>query len=155
MLSERVVAIKKRYGLPFLLENVVQLLPEEEGDYSEAAFLNTLVARTGCGLLLDAYNLECDAHNNDLDIQRFLDELDLSPVREVHLAGGVEHRGFMLDIHSRLVGQSTINLGREIVKGSGGNVRAVTYEFLPQAVPALGREAIVAELTQLRQIFCD
>ena len=101
-------------------------------------------------MIVDAYNLECDAHNQGLDVPAFLEELDMSPVRELHLAGGVQHKGFHLDIHSNPTRESTLELGLEIVRRSP-NLRVVTFEFLKEAVPLLGHDAICNELTRLRQ----
>src|SRR5205823_101733 len=97
MVCARVQALQERYPVPFLLENIVHILPDHPAEYTDAAFLNALTARTGCNLILDIYNLECDAHNTGFDIPAFLDELDLSAVRELHLACGVEYRGLLLD----------------------------------------------------------
>ena len=150
MLSERVTAIQRRYPMPFLVENIIHMLPDYPGDYSEAAFLNALVARTGCGLILDVYNLECDAHNHGLDIGAFLAELDLTKVREVHVACGSEYRGFLLDAHSRTTRQTTVDLANRVIEGAGGAVEVVTYELLREAVPALGYDRIEDELRMLR-----
>jgi uncharacterized protein (UPF0276 family) len=150
MICERVYRIQKRYRLPFLLENVVYLLPDRDADYSEAGFLNAITARTGCGLLLDIYNLECDAYNRGLNIPGFLDELNLDPVRELHLAGGIVHKGIKLDVHSKVTQDSTIALAREALAIARG-VKAVTYELLPEAVPLLGEVAIAQELQRLSQ----
>jgi uncharacterized protein (UPF0276 family) len=153
MVSERVLAIRERYGLPFLLEHAITLLPEPDGEYSHAGFLNALVERTGCGLILDAYNLECDAQNWSLDILAFLDELRLESVREVHLANGVELRGVRLDVHSRTTRESTRTLAERIVTGARGAVQAVIYELMREAVPMLGHDVIVGELRRLRSQF--
>lgn len=110
MLCGRVNEIQDRYGLPFMLENVVHMLPDYPGDFTEAGFLNALSSKTGCGILLDVYNLECDVHNHGWDIEKFLGELDLKAVREIHIAGGVLHKGMKLDVHSRLTADSTIEL---------------------------------------------
>src|SRR5580692_2553000 len=111
LICERVQAIQKRYGVSFLLEHVIRLLPDMPSKFTPAGFLNAITSRTGCGLILDAYNLECDAFNQGLDIPAFLDELDLAPVRELHLAGGVQHKGFQLDVHSRPTRDTTLALG--------------------------------------------
>jgi uncharacterized protein len=148
MVAERITAVQERYGLPFLVENVVHLLPDYEGDYSEAGFLNALSEATGCGLLLDVYNLQCDAANHGFDIAGFLDELALDRVVEVHVAGGVKHRGFTLDVHSRPMLDSTLELARRLV-ARAPNVRVVTYELLQEAVPALGHDRIAGELDRL------
>ena len=62
------------------------MLPDPDGDYDEAGFLNELCKRTGCGLVLDVYNLECDEHNHGLDIDRFLGALELGAVHELDVA---------------------------------------------------------------------
>jgi len=153
LVCERVRKIRERYPLPFLLENIVNVVPGAPGELSEAAFLNALADRTGCGLILDTYNLEVDAHNHGLDIQAFLGELKLQNVREVHVARGVEHNGFLLDVHSQLARESTIRLAQQVVRGAAGNARLVVYEFMPEATDGLGRDNIGAHLCDLRAAF--
>ena len=153
MVCERVSAIQERYGIPFLLENTVHVIPDCPSDYSEAGFLNELTDRTGCGLILDAYNLECDAHNHGFDIPAFLDELRHDSVRELHVACGVEHNGILLDVHSQLARNSTVDLAQEVVRRSEGSAQVVVYEFMPEAIPGLGHPAIAEQLRRLRAAF--
>lgn len=145
MLCPRIEHLRARYGLPFLLENVVHLLPDPAGQYSEAAFLNELTKSTGCGLIVDAYNLRCDAHNYGLDIDAFLAELNCDAVREIHVAGGVSRGSLLLDVHSRLVAPETLSVARAILDRSP-QVDVTTYEVMREAVPVLGRSAIAAEI---------
>jgi len=154
LVCERVRRIQQRYDKTFLLENIIHMLPEYPGDYTAAGFLNALVARTGCGLILDIYNLECDAHNHGFDVDAFLSELDLTPVRELHLACGAEFRGFLLDAHSQVTRPSTVALARQVIAAAGGSVRVVTFELLREAVPAVGYERIAGELGRLRAELC-
>lgn len=153
MVCERVNTIQERYKIPFLLENIVHVIPDFPSDYSEAGFLNALTNRTGCGLILDVYNLECDAHNHAFDIPAFLNELQSTNIRELHVACGVEHDGFLLDVHSQLPRRSTIELAQRVVRESAGSARVVIYEFMPEAVPGLGYDAIAEELDRLRAAF--
>lgn len=152
MVCERVNAIQDRYRMPFLLENIVHVIPDFPGDYNDAGFLNALTERTGCGLILDVYNLECDAHNHGFDVQAFLQELNKECVRELHVACGVEHNGFLLDVHSQLTRSSTVALAQQVVRQSP-NAEVVIYEFMPEAVPGLGYDAIAAQLARLRDAF--
>ncbi len=151
LICERVEALQRRYGLPFLLENVVHVLPDYPGAYTDAAFLNALTTRSGCGLILDVYNLECDAQNQGFNIAAFLDELNIAPVRELHLACGVEHRGYLLDVHSRQMRDSTLALAQQVLAMPGATVRVALYELLAEAVPVLGHDTIAAELVRLRE----
>jgi uncharacterized protein len=150
LICERVTRIQARYKVPFLLEHVIQLLPEEPAQFTPAGFLNEIISRTGCGLIVDAYNLECDAHNQGLDIAAFLDELNLSAVLELHIAGGVQLNGFQLDIHSRPARDSTLDLALDII-ARARNLRTVTYEFLKEAIRPLGHDAICSELVRARK----
>ena len=150
LLCPRIQALQRRYGIPFLVEHVAGLLPESPAEYSHAAFLNALTRETGCGLLLDAYNLECDAHNHALDIAAFLNEVELASVRELHLAGGVRYKDARLDVHSRLTEESTLALGLEIIARCP-QLELVTFEFMREAVPVLGHDAICGELLRIRE----
>jgi uncharacterized protein (UPF0276 family) len=145
--------MQDRYKLPFLLENVVHVIPDAPGAYTDAGFLNEMTRRTGCGLILDVYNLECDAHNHGFDIQGFLDELEMSNVRELHVARGVEDNGFLLDVHSQIAASSTVALAQKVVRESEGNAKVAVYEFMPEAVPGLGYDAITDQLHRLRAAF--
>jgi len=148
MICGRVCAIQKRYPAPFLLENVVHLLPDAPGTYSDAQFLNQIAARTGCGLILDVYNMECDAINYGFDVNAFLGELKLENVREIHLAGGTAFGGLQVDVHSRVTAPSTVALAADVMSRAP-QVQAVTYEYLKEAVPKLGHDAICGELARL------
>ncbi len=153
MISERVDDIQRRYAVPFLLENVVNLFPEyPRADLTPAGFLNAIARRTGCGLILDVYNLECDAHNHHLDIDAFLDELDFGAVREIHLANGVVHRGLLLDVHSRRTRPETLTLTDEVLTRATA-AEVIVYELLPQAIESMGDDGIESELTLLRGRF--
>jgi uncharacterized protein len=151
MVCERICTIQKRYGKPFLMENVVHLLPDYPSSISEAEFLNRLTAMTGCGLIVDVYNLECDEHNHGFDVATYLDQLDLSKAWEIHVAGGTERLDFKLDIHSQLTAESTVDLARNVLQKPDNAIKTVTYEILAEAIPTLGHEKIAIELVRLRK----
>jgi uncharacterized protein len=153
MLCERIEFIRNRYHVPFALENIIRILPDDENPYSDAEFLNLLARNSGCKLILDTYNLECDVKNHGLDADAFLKELDMTAVQEIHVAGGIEYNGFQLDIHSDTVSDETIALTQKALLNQQNQIKALTYELLPQAVPVLGYAKIEAELRRLSQIF--
>jgi hypothetical protein len=70
------------------------------------------------------------------------------------VACGIEHRGFLLDVHSRPTRDSTVELARRVIALASGAVEVVTYELLSEAIPVLGYDAIADELARLRGIFC-
>ena len=153
LVIERSRDMRSRYGREFLLEHVASPL-ERPADRTLAAYLNTLAAETGSRLLLDLHNLECDVDNGYLRLDEFVDELDWRAVGEIHLAGGVWHDGWHLDVHTGLVADSTLGLLRTALDRAP-NLDLVVYEVLASAVPRLGVEAIGDQLDAVRAVMAE
>jgi len=153
LISNRVCVIQDRYNRQFLLEHVARAFPEGQQDEMDGTtFLNSLIRQTGCGLLLDVYNLECDYYNFGIDPLKFLDALDLDAVREIHVAGGPVYRGYKMDIHSRVIADSTLAL-LDHVLNLASHVEVVVFEVLKEAIPSMGIDVLTAELTRLRGVL--
>jgi uncharacterized protein len=151
LVIERSRSMRARYGREFLLEHVASPL-DRPADLTLAAYLNTLAAETGSRLLLDLHNIECDVDNGYLRLDEFLDELDWTAVGEIHVAGGVWHDGWHLDVHTGLVADSTTALlGTALERAT--NLELVVYEVLASAVPRLGVEAIGDQLDSVRALL--
>lgn len=154
LVCERILRIQEVYNVPFLMEHIIHLIPDAPADFTPAAFMNEITRRTGCGLILDAYNLECDQHNFGFDVAGFLVELNPEPIREIHVAGGFRHEGFQLDIHSQPTAESTLDLALAIISRCP-NLDIVTYELLKEAIPNLGYDRICAELIRIRKAIAS
>ena len=152
IICKRVDEIQKRYKVPFLLENVISMLPFYDNTYSDADFLNRIANSTGCGLILDLYNLECDANNFGLNIDVFLGELDFSNIYEIHVAGGITEDNFMMDIHARPCEIHTLNLMEKIINQEPPRLKAITYEILDEFVELVGTNQIINEIIQIDNI---
>jgi uncharacterized protein (UPF0276 family) len=151
LVASRGCTLRDRYGLEVLFEHVATPIPRPD-EMPLAIFLNELHRASGCGILLDLHNLECDADNGLLDLDGFFVDLDFDVVREIHVAGGIWDGGFHLDVHSNLPAPSTIDLLGRILPRCR-NVDAVVFELLGEAVPLVGAEAIVAQLTETRRLL--
>lgn len=155
MVCKRIDKIQRRFKVPFLMENVISMLPESSTQYSEAAFLNKITNLTGCGLILDVYNLECDQVNFDLDVNNFLEELNLDYIKELHLAGGLYDTefNFQMDIHAGTIAGSTIELTSKILEKNPKNLEAITFEILEEFIPQIGTTQIINEIRKLNALF--
>ncbi|RAM63185.1 hypothetical protein RB25_20750 [Herbaspirillum rubrisubalbicans] len=84
------------------LENPSHYLHMEQHGWSEPDFLQELVRRTGCGLLVDVNNVHVSATNLGLDAHDYLDQLPASAILEIHLAGhsaDASLPGLLIDSH--------------------------------------------------------
>lgn len=77
-----------RLGRGILVENPSNYLAFKDLDYSEPEFLNALVERTGCGLLLDINNIAVSAHNLGYNAKAYIEGITADGrVQQFHLAG--------------------------------------------------------------------
>jgi uncharacterized protein (UPF0276 family) len=100
--------------VPLVLENIAAPMRlATDGDYREGAFLAELVARTGCGLLLDVENLFANAANFGEDPRAMLDELPPDAVVQLHVAGGHWSGDAYVDSHAHAVTEAVWALAAE------------------------------------------
>lgn len=84
---EHVERTQERLRCQLLLENPSTYLEFAASTMSEAQFLEEVVTRTGCGLLLDVNNVHVACVNRGHEPLAFIDALPLHAVGEIHLAG--------------------------------------------------------------------
>lgn len=151
-LAPRIAEVRRRLPIPFLLENNVYFFEMPGQEMSDAAFLNALCDKTGCGLLLDLHNVYCNSRNHHTDPFQLLDEIDLSHVVELHVAGGMEYEGFYLDAHSGPTPEPVLALLDHALPRCP-NLGGVTFELLGSWFDSLGSERLDAELQGLRELW--
>lgn len=79
-------------GMRMLLENPSSYVAFNESTMGEVEFLSEVVARTGCGLLLDVNNVQVSAANLGFDPFEYISSFPTSYVGEIHLGGHAEDR---------------------------------------------------------------
>jgi uncharacterized protein (UPF0276 family) len=151
LLTTRVRKVMSAIAKPFLLENNVSYMSYADQEFEEAAFLNKLCARSGCGLLLDLHNLYVNWRSGTVDLSHFLATIDLSRVMEVHLAGGLVYDGVYLDAHSGSVPKDVWRLAGDVVPACP-NLRGMTFELLGSWFGKMGGEALRDTLIRMREL---
>jgi Uncharacterized protein conserved in bacteria len=79
--------VQDALGRQMLLENPSSYLAFVESTMTETDFLQEVVRRTGCGMLLDINNVFISATNLGLSAEAYLDAYPVEHVGEIHLAG--------------------------------------------------------------------
>ncbi|MBZ9866422.1 DUF692 domain-containing protein [Mesorhizobium sp. CA15] len=113
-----------------LIENLSAYLAFADSSMNEAEFLAALVARTGCGLLLDVNNVQVSAHNLQYDAKAFIDALPEEAIGEIHLAGHATNQ----------VGTDTV-----LIDDHGSRVPPVVWALYRHAVDRLGPRPTLIE----------
>lgn len=129
LVASNIDRVQESLKRPILVENPSLYLQFDgskfEGEeFSEAVFLNRLVEQTGCGLLFDVNNLYVCANNQKFDAQKYLDELDIEHIGEVHLAGHssetlADGSELLIDDHGSVVRNEVWSLYQSLVQRLG------------------------------------
>ena len=106
------------------IENPSHYLRMDNHDWSETDFLDELVRRTGCGLLVDVNNVYVSARNIGYDAHAYLDNLPAEAIMEIHLAGHSEDNdgdaaSLLIDSHDAPVIEPVWRLYRHLVERIG------------------------------------
>jgi uncharacterized protein (UPF0276 family) len=149
LISARVRLVKEKIPIPFLLENSVYFVDFPEQDMSEPEFLNHLTRNSRCGLLLDLHNLYTNARNHGFDACAFLDQVDLTSVMEIHIAGGDDFAGMYTDSHAGPCPEPVWELLDYAVSRTP-NLRGVTFEFHFSYYSLMGESGVLTQLDRAR-----
>nr|WP_320141392.1 DUF692 domain-containing protein [uncultured Cohaesibacter sp.] len=121
---DHVSQLQDHLGRRILIENPSVYVAFESSTMSEITFLERLVARTGCGLLLDCNNVYVSATNQNYDPVAYLDAFPVEHVGEIHLAGFArdeddEGEPLLIDAHDREVADAVWALYDQTLARSG------------------------------------
>ena len=105
-----------------LIENVATLLVPPGSDEDECTWLSGIVRTSGARLLLDLHNLHANGTNQGWDPIAALDRLPLERVAAVHLAGGRQWRGRLLDDHLHPVPDAVFTLLEDVAAKAPGDL---------------------------------
>lgn len=98
--TRNIETVKKRINKPLILENITRMINFPSTEMSEAEFITRILEETDCGLLLDVTNLYINSRNFDFCWQKFLDEIPLERVVQLHFVGLHEGEEMLIDGHS-------------------------------------------------------
>lgn len=100
VLKRNIRRVKEVIKTPLILENITYMVDLPSAEMSEAAFVSELLEETDCGLLLDVTNLYINSVNHNYDWRKFLDELPMERVVQLHFVGSHRHENLLIDAHA-------------------------------------------------------
>lgn len=149
--SAHVDRVQTRLGRQIQIENPARYIDCIASEMAEPEFLNRLARTTGCGLLLDLNNVFVSACNLGFDPLRYLSEVELVPVGEIHLAGHREHRVgdkvLRIDDHGSPVKGPVWALHEETIRRAGPRPTLIEWDHDIPTLATLLAEAARAGQT--------
>lgn len=153
LICEHIDVVQTRLRRQMLLENPSTYVAFAESTLEETQFLREIVARTGCGLLLDVNNVFVSATNHGLDPRAYLADFPMEAVGEIHLGGHDEDElpdgaPLLIDAHGSPVADPVWTLYAEVAAVAG---RAPTLIEWDNDVPDFA--VLMAEAERARAVL--
>ena len=142
--------VQTRLGRRMLLENPATYVEFAASTFTEAEFIGEVVARTGCGLLLDVNNAYVSCVNHGRDPWAFIEALPLTATGQIHLAGFAHDTDaagdpLLIDTHGAPVAQAVWDLYRRVLGRVGPTPTLIERDNDIPPLPVLLAEARCAE----------
>ena len=143
--------VQTRLRRPMLLENPANYLELNDTVTSESNFINNVVQRTGCGLLLDVNNVYVSARNCHYNALDYMKSLPLQSVGEIHLAGhavddSIPDEALLIDAHDRAVSTAVWKLYDQLIQLTGARPTLIEWDTNIPAWQVLLNEMVKADL---------
>jgi len=143
IVAANVSRVQDAFDRRILVENPSRYLGLTGSTMEEPEFLKRLVARTGCGLLLDINNVHVSAMNLGFSAAEYLTRIPAQMVEEIHLAGftpSAEHPDLLIDTHSQPVADEVWALYEATIKLMGPRATLIEWDADIPALPVLAAE---------------
>ena len=106
--AAKITAQKLRYERDFLevpiaVENVSSYAEYHVSEMTEWEFLNEVVERADCGILLDVNNIYVSSQNHNFNPLTYINSVPADRVAQIHIAGHSKFEKFILDTHDHPV----------------------------------------------------
>jgi len=144
-ISDNILRTQDALGRSIALENPSHYLQLQGHEWDEIDFLDELVRRTGCTLLLDVNNVHVSAHNLGFDAAAYLDRFPAQAISEVHLAGHSHDTqgALLIDSHDAAIAEPVWALFRRLIARIGPRPTLIERDGnLPAFDDLLGERAI-------------
>lgn len=113
---QRISQVQDFLGEQILLENVSSYMNFAQSTLSEVEFITAVAEQADCLLLIDVNNIYVNHVNLGTDINDYLAKLPYERIKEVHLAGFDERKGFILDAHNNPVASPVWELYEQLMQ---------------------------------------
>jgi uncharacterized protein len=150
--ASRIDEMRCAVGVPVAFETGVNYLRPQPDELSDGLFLRKVAEAADCGILLDLHNLLTNERNGRGSLKAVLSEIPLERVWEIHLAGGMEYRGYWLDSHSSRIEDELFSVTAELV-GQCPNLRAMVFEIMDEYIDQRSGAALRDDVRRLRCLW--
>src|SRR5579872_3453590 len=101
--AQKIRQVQDYCEVPVVVENVSSYAEFHASEMTEWEFLNEVVERADCGILLDVNNIYVSSKNHNFDPFTYVNFVPAHRVAQIHIAGHSKFEKYILDTHDHPV----------------------------------------------------
>jgi uncharacterized protein len=121
--------------VPIAVENVSSYAEFHISEMTELEFLNEVVERADCGILLDVNNIYVSSCNHDFNPYEYLTSIPVDRVAQIHIAGRSKFEKYILDTHDHPVIDPVWKMYRHAIGRTGPTATLLEWD---DRIPSFG-----------------
>jgi hypothetical protein len=101
--AQKIRDVRDYLEVPIAVENVSSYAEFHVSEMTEWEFLNEVVERADCGILLDVNNIYVSSQNHGFNPFDYVNSVPPERVAQIHIAGHSKYEKYILDTHDHPV----------------------------------------------------
>src|SRR3984957_4885047 len=130
--------------VPIAVENVSSYAEFHVSEMTEWEFLNEVVERADCGILLDVNNIYVSSQNHGFDPLDYINHVPAERVAQFHIAGHTRYRKYILDTHDHPVIDPVWQLYEHALRRTGPTATLLEWDARIPSFEEVHNEALKA-----------
>jgi uncharacterized protein (UPF0276 family) len=126
--AQKVRAVQDFLEIPVAVENVSSYAEYHVSEMTEWEFLNEVVERADCGILLDVNNIYVSSQNHNFDPLKYVNSVPAERVAQIHIAGHSRYRKYILDTHDHPVIDPVWKLYERAIQRAGHTATLLEWD---------------------------
>lgn len=137
---DKVLQVQDFLGRKIALENPSTYLEFSDSHIPEWEFINELLAKADCNLLLDVNNLYVNCFNHNYDPYTYIDTLHADKVVQIHMAGHENYGTHIIDTHNSPIIPEVLDLYQYTIQKIGLRSSMIEWDADIPELPVLINE---------------
>ena len=142
---EKIKQVQDFLEIPVAVENVSSYAEFHESEMTEWEFLNEVVDRADCGILLDVNNIYVSSVNHNFDPHVYVESVPTERVAQIHIAGHSKYEKYILDTHDHPVIDPVWKLYAHAIRRCGPTATLLEWDDHIPSFDEVHKEALKAK----------
>jgi len=142
--AQKIREVRDFLEVPIAVENVSSYAEYHVSEMSEWEFLNEVVERADCGILLDVNNIYVSSRNHNFDPLTYINSVPADRVAQIHIAGHSKFQKYILDTHDHPVIDPVWKLYDRAIQRTGHTATLLEWDDSIPSFQEVHREALKA-----------